>query len=258
MLVSQREAIHTRIADELQLDEANMQDNFALVVVHCESSGDMARTRKFLLMAGMNAREMGNELDAIFFLKKLIDLDTKTKGSFWKANGSDLSSFKVESGKILLHLGMASYSVGEAVESRTYLEAGLKLLGERIPTSKHRRLFGLLKWYMKNVTFSGASSRDYHKLQVTDSSAGAAEAWLESSRQKRKYMLRFGDTLSSTGATELIMDIGMALGTIGQVYVVLQESSTKYMWAMCRMYAGGTSFSLSRMHLSSPLSNFPT
>jgi predicted ATPase len=106
MLVSQRELIHGRVVDELEYDVDQLQTNYGVIVKHCECAGDMSRTRKFLLAAGMQARRLGAELDAIHYLTRLEKLDEGTEGRFWKPEDRMLS-FKESSAKIKLEIGQA-------------------------------------------------------------------------------------------------------------------------------------------------------
>ncbi|GMI20990.1 hypothetical protein TeGR_g7392 [Tetraparma gracilis] len=52
MLVSQREMVHVRIVDEIELDEERLKNDFEVLINHCKRSGDLGRTRKYLLKAG--------------------------------------------------------------------------------------------------------------------------------------------------------------------------------------------------------------
>ena len=75
MLVTRRELVHRSIADELEMDEDRLKNNYEAVIKHCENSGDLNRTRKYLLKAGMDARNKGVDYDAIHYFSQLIKLD---------------------------------------------------------------------------------------------------------------------------------------------------------------------------------------
>jgi hypothetical protein len=41
-----------RIVDEIELDEERLKNDFEVLINHCKRSGDLGRTRKYLLKAG--------------------------------------------------------------------------------------------------------------------------------------------------------------------------------------------------------------
>lgn len=206
MLVSQRELVHARIADELEMDNEQKKNHLGLILRHCESSGDLRRTRKYLLEAGLGARRMGNAKDTVFFLEKLVSFDKLHGTKYFRLSESSYSSFAIESGVVLNYLGMGYYSIGNFGSAIANLESGFALLGVPLPRSSSSQILSVGSWAFSNIALGRQPRSTYKSFE-------------------KKY------------GRELVRDIVISLGSLGQARLLSDAPPLHFLQVITKMHA---------------------
>jgi hypothetical protein len=168
----------------------------------------MARTRMYLVMAGLEACKTGAEKAAIHYLSQCIGIDESNGSRCWKSNDSDFSSFEHESGMIHLHLGRAYYGIAGFDQSKIHINQGLVKLGLSSPTSAAVAGFSILKW--------------------------AASSLFSKTKNSSKIEKRFGEKEVSMKVFSLV---SKAYGDLASAYVLSDDSTLYFVFAVSKMHS---------------------
>jgi hypothetical protein len=210
MLVSQRELIHTRIVDEMEMDDDHRKKDYGVLISHCKRSGDLGRTRKYLMLAGLHSRRLGLSKGVRHFFTELEEFDEKHGSRFWKASESDFLSHAHESGAMKLYAGRAEYTLGHFQDSKVKIGEGLKQLGMSLPSSDFGSVLSLGSWAVSDIALG----------------------------MKPKVNPARWEKMFGTGPTtiRLVKDISAAFGDLASSYILTNGPVTKFLHAVTQMY----------------------